>query len=295
MRYLALIGIAICRFSFAQIANSPMSLNQSPTTFNFESVNVSPIQFNPLVKTVFFISHQSNFIGTDISQAGIGFAHQFNKNRIVGVYNQNGSPDLSNHSLNLAYSKYLNSDLLVGIGVIGGITTSESINHATGGYQIGGTYKLSNNAFFSLWHQSDHLATFQSIGYHVVNHHSLISANLVFQKDQPIAEVSAGMKIKENFTLSAILSNGPYWIGLSGSFKYRQFIVSSKLAYHNNQLGFRPSIFIHYVFQEQKSDDGIVRLDVVQKHKCSNRHRPTNYNASRRSRNQSNSFNSWFN
>ena len=281
MRYLALIGIVICRFSFAQIANSPMSINQSPTAYNFEHQNSSPIQFNQSTKTVCFLLNESHFVGTDISQSCIGFAHQFRKNRITGSLKSIGSPDLSENALNIAYGMQLKENVSVGIGLITSNSSSESINQIGGGYQLFGSYQLSNHAFFNFWHQVNNQSAIQSIGYHVVKNQSLLSANLTFIRKQPILEIAAGLKIREAFTVNAIISNGPYWIGIAGSCKIKQFIFTGKVAYHENQLGFRPSIYIHYVFQEQKSEFDTVRLDVVHKHKSSNRHRSNNESTKR--------------
>jgi hypothetical protein len=74
MRYLTLIGFVICRFSFAQIATSPMSLSNAPTTFLPQQLNTQPIQLNSSDGSIFSLSNEWMVAGTDLRNSQISFA-----------------------------------------------------------------------------------------------------------------------------------------------------------------------------------------------------------------------------
>jgi len=265
MRYVALIGFAICRFSFAQIANSPMSVSNSPTTFNHEWANTSPIQFNQSVQTLISASHEAYFLGTDLSRSQIGIATQRNLHRITGVIGHEGSSDLSSNYLNIAYCKQITKEITAGMGGIVGFSNYTSSNQIFGGYQIFASHKLNKNGMICLWHQKTMEKQIQSVAYNFHLNQTRFSAGMVIDQQTPIFEAGASFSLHPNFHLNTTVSNGPYLAGISVLGKFQNWIWCGKIAYHSNQLGFRPTMYINYVFQEQKSvaDRGV--LDVVRK------------------------------
>lgn len=265
MRYVALIGFAICRFSFAQIANSPMSISHSPTSFNHEWVNTSPLQFNSSSQTLFSANHETYVLGTDLSRSQLGLTTQRKLHRISALITHEGSSDLSSNSLNFTYCKKITKEIAAGVGSILGVTNYSIANQLYGGYQIFASYKLNKFGTLCMWHQKQEENQIQAVHYHFNLNQTRISAGVLMNQESPIFEVAAGFSIYQNLYLNTILSNGPYLAGISASGKINQWIFCGKVAYHANQLGFRPTIYINYVFQEQKSVDDRGVLDVVRK------------------------------
>ncbi len=266
MRYLTLIGFAICRFSFAQIANSPMSISNVPTAFTQEWVNTSPVQFNQTESSLIGISHQAYFLGTDLSQTSIYFAQQTKLNRFTAMMLKDGSPDLSYNHGNIGFSKKISEEITLGIGGITSHTKFTNESQFNLGYQIFGSFKVVKNGQFSVFYQKIGATQIQSLSYNYQNQRTLYSGSVKFENLQPTFEASAGFPLHEKIYINTIIGNGPYVAGLSIFYKTKNLVLSGKLAYHYNQLGYRPTIYIYYVLQEQKSDDG-GGLDVVRKRK----------------------------
>lgn len=267
MRYLTLIGFAICRFSFAQIANSPMSISNNPNAFNQEWVNTSPIQFNERESKILGISHQAYFIGTDITQSILSYAQQTKFNRLTASLLRDGSPDLSYNSGNLAFAKKINPEISIGVGIIAGYSKFTSESSFNWGYQIYGSYKITKNGHFSAFYQKNAEDQIQSLSYNFKSQSTLFSGSVKFENLQPTFEACAGFPLNPKFHVNTMVSNGSYLAGLSVLYKMKNLVITGKLAYHYNQLGSRPTIYIHYVLHEQKGGDDDVGLDVVRKNK----------------------------
>ena len=267
MRYLTLIGFAICRFSFAQIANSPMSISNIPTAFTQEWINTSPIQFNQASTCVLGISHQAYFLGTDLSQSTISFAQQSKINRFTAMLLRDGSPDLSYNVGTAGFSKKLSDEITAGLGGIASHTNFTDHSQFNFGYQIFGSFKVVKNGQFSVFYQKIGATNIQSLSYNYGFQRTLFSGSVKFENLQPTFEASAGFSLNQKIHINTIIGNGPYVAGLSILYRAQNLVITGKLAYHYNQMGYRPTIYIYYVLHEQKSENDDGGLDVVRKGK----------------------------
>lgn len=265
MRYLTLIGFVICRFSFAQIATSPMSLSNAPTTFLPQQLNTQPIQLNSSDGSVISLSNEWMVAGTDLRNSQISFAKQFNNSKLSVNFNHDGSTDFSNNTLALNLAKTISSQIHLGIGLNGQKANASVDQNLQIGYNLFGSYQLNQAATFCLWHQQIGTKTYQSIAYNFVSKNTIVTGAIALTEHSPVLEIGSNYKMNNNILFGAMLSNGPYPFGLNINYLSHHWAITFKTAYHQNQLGFRPSIYIHYVFKEQKSGGGSVGMDDVHK------------------------------
>lgn len=265
MRYLTLIGFAICRFSFAQIATSPMSLSNAATTFLPQQLNTQPIQLNAHQYSLVSIANEWMFTGTDLRNTQISFAKQFNLTKLTANFHNEGSSDLSNNALALNLAKKLSPQIVLGVGFNGKNSHSAFDQNYTLGYNLFGSYQLNKSTNICLWHQQIGYQTYQSLAYNFTNNSTIVTGAIALSENTPVLEIGTSYQFKNNFIVSAMLSNGPYPFGASINYIIEQWAITLKSSYHQNQLGFRPTIYIHYAFKEQKSGVGNVGMDDVHK------------------------------
>jgi hypothetical protein len=265
MRYLTLIGFVICRFSFAQIATSPMSLSNAPTTFLPQQLNTQPIQLNSSEGSIISLSNEWMVAGTDLRNTQISFAKQFNNSKLSANFNHDGSVDLSNNTLALNLAKKISSQIHLGVGFNGQIANTSVDQNFQLGYNLFGSYQLNKTATFCLWYQQLGTKTYQSIAYNFVTNNTIVTGAIALTEYSPVLEIGSNYKMNNKIILGAMLSNGPYPFGLNINYLSNQWAITFKTTYHQNQLGFRPSIYIHYAFKEQKSGGGNVGMDDVHK------------------------------
>jgi hypothetical protein len=265
MRYLTLIGFVICRFSFAQIATSPMSLSNAPTTFLPQQLNTQPIQLNSSDGSVISLSNEWMVAGTDLRNSQISFAKQFNNSKLSVNFNHDGSIDFSNNTLALNLAKKMSSQIHLGVGLNGQKANASVNQNFQIGYNLFGSYQLNKAATFCLWHQQIGTKTYQSIAYNFVSNNTIITGAIALTEYSPVLEIGSNYKMNNKIIFGAMLSNGPYPFGLNINYLSNHWAITFKTAYHQNQLGFRPSIYIHYAFKEQKSGGSSVGMDDVHK------------------------------
>lgn len=265
MRYLTLMGFAICRFSFAQIATSPMSLSNAATTFLPQHLNTQPVQMNATQGTIMSLANEWMVTGTDLRNTQISFAKQFQTSKFTAYFNHEGSSDLSNNTLSFHLAKKISSQMILGVGFDGQKTQSIIDQNLQIGYSLFGSYQLSKTATICLWHQQHGAKTYQSMAYNFISNNTMISGAIAVTENTPVLEIGSNYKMNHNLILGAMLSNGPYPIGGSINYIINQWAITFKAAYHENQLGLRPTIYIYYAFKEQKSGGGSVGMDDVHK------------------------------
>lgn len=271
MRYLALLGFAICQFSFAQIANFNLASAFNPCFKVPDLLNQSPLHFFDQSKLNLSLNHTWLFSETDITLSNISCAYQSKSNRFTGQLQYDGTPDYSNTTIQLGFAKKLNQTLSMCVGYqFSKIASTENIAQNYG-YFIGGNYQINKNTSLSVIHSRQFKDQSQSIAYNFKIGSNVYSAiALTTLNFEPIAKAHLIFKPYTNFLTSISMGNGPTPFSGLLCFQKANWGYSLKMNYYNNNLGFQPSFYLNYLINEQKSSNGAVGIDHVHKSSITN-------------------------
>jgi len=264
MRYLALIGFAICRFSFAQIATSFNATQFNPCFKVPDPINTSPLYFLDRAKANFAIDHIWLFTSTDISATNFTGTYQNNFTKFSGTIVNEGTADFNQNGLGFSIAQKMNKSLVLGTGIAFSSQTGLEKRLNELGFNIYSSYLLNNHTSLAFWYSQIGKTNIQNLTYNFqVNSKIYSGIALTIMGYEPIVNGSLVYAPTKSFYNTITMGSGSMPFSTSISFIKNKWTYSFRLAYLGNNLGFQPSFRLNYLINEQKSSTESVGIDFV--------------------------------
>ena len=264
MRYLALIGFAICRFSFAQIATSANATQFNPCFKVPDQITTSPLYFLDHAKANFAIDHIWLFTSTDIASSNLIGTYQTKFTKIAASIVNEGTNDFNQSGFSFSIAQKMNKSLVLGTGIAFSSQTGVENRLNQLGFNIYSSYQLNNAASIAFWYSQIGKTSLQNLTYNFqINAKIYSGIALTIMGYEPI--VSSSLVYAPNKTFYNTITMGTGSMPFSGAMSLikNKWTYTFKLAYFGNNLGFQPSFRLNYLINEQKSSTEPVGIDFV--------------------------------
>ena len=264
MRYLALIGFAICRFSFAQIATSINATQFHPCLKVPDPINTSPLYFLDRAKANLAIDHIWLFTSTDITSTNFTGTYQTSFTKIGATIVNEGTNDFNQNGLNFSIAQKLNKSLVLGTGIAFSSQTAVENRLNQLGFNIYSSYQLNSNTSLAFWYSQIGKTTIHNLAYNFqINTKIYSGIALTIMGYEPILSGSMVYAPNKSFYNSITMGTGSMPFSTAMSLIKYKWTYTFKLAYLGNNLGFQPSFRLNYLINEQKSITEPVGIDFV--------------------------------
>ena len=264
MRYLALIGFAICRFSFAQIATSANAIQINPC-FKFpDQINTSPLYFLDRAKANIAVDHIWLFTSTDILSTNLTGTYQTNFTKFSANMANEGTADFNQNGLGFSIAQKMNKSLVLGTGIAFSSQTGVENRFNQPGFNIYSSYQLNNAASIAFWYSQIGKTNLQNLTYNFqVNSKVYSGIGLTIMGYEPIVNGSLVYAPTKSFYNTITMGTGSMPFSAAMSLINNKWTYTFRLAYLGNNLGFQPSFRLNYLINEQKSSTEPVGIDFV--------------------------------
>ena len=264
MRYLALIGFAICRFSFAQIATSANATQFNPCFKVPDQINTSPLYFLDHAKANFAIDHIWLFTSTDIASSNLVGTYQTKFTKIAASIVNEGTNDFNQSGFSFSIAQKMNKSLVLGTGIAFSSQTGVENRLNQLGFNIYSSYQLNSNASLAFWYSQIGKTSLQNLTYNFqINAKIYSGIALTIMGYEPIVSSSLVYAPNKTFYNTIIMGTGSMPFSAAMSLIKNKWTYTFKLAYFGNNLGFQPSFRLNYLINEQKSITEPVGIDFV--------------------------------
>ena len=264
MRYLALIGFAICRFSFAQIATSANATQFNPCFKVPDQINTSPLYFLDHAKANFAIDHIWLFTSTDIASSNLVGTYQTKFTKIAASIVNEGTNDFNQSGFSFSIAQKMNKSLVLGTGIAFSSQTGVENRLNQLGFNIYSSYQLNNAASIAFWYSQIGKTSLQNLTYNFqINAKIYSGIALTIMGYEPIVSSSLVYAPNKTFYNTIIMGTGSMPFSAAMSLIKNKWTYTFKLAYFGNNLGFQPSFRLNYLINEQKSSTEPVGIDFV--------------------------------
>ena len=264
MRYLALIGFAICRFSFAQIATSANATQFNPCFKVPDQINTSPLYFLDHAKANFAIDHIWLFTSTDIASSNLVGTYQTKFTKIAASIVNEGTNDFNQSGFSFSIAQKMNKSLVLGTGIAFSSQTGVENRLNQLGFNIYSSYQLNNAASLAFWYSQIGKTSLQNLTYNFqINAKIYSGIALTIMGYEPIVSSSLVYAPNKTFYNTITMGTGSMPFSAAMSLIKNKWTYTFKLAYFGNNLGFQPSFRLNYLINEQKSITEPVGIDFV--------------------------------
>ena len=264
MRYLALIGFAICRFSFAQIATSANATQFNPCFKVPDQINTSPLYFLDQSKANFAIDHIWLFTSTDIASSNLVGTYQTKFTKIAASIVNEGTNDFNQSGFSFSIAQKMNKSLVLGTGIAFSSQTGVENRLNQLGFNIYSSYQLNNAASIAFWYSQIGKTSLQNLTYNFqINAKIYSGIALTIMGYEPIVSGSLVYAPNKTFYNTITMGTGSMPFSAAMSLIKNKWTYTFKLAYFGNNLGFQPSFRLNYLINEQKSSTEPVGIDFV--------------------------------
>ena len=264
MRYLALIGFAICRFSFAQIATSANATQFNPCLKVPDPINTSPLYFLDRAKANFAIDHIWLFTSTDITSTNLAGTYQTNFTKIAANIVNEGTADFNQNGLSFSIAQKINKSMVLGTGIAFSSQTGVENRLNQLGFNIYSSYQLNSTASLAFWYSQIGKASLQNLTYNFqINSKIYSGIGVTMFGYEPIINGSLVYTPNKIFYNTITMGTGSMPFSTAMSLIKNKWTYTFKLAYLGNNLGFQPSFRLNYLINEQKSSTEPVGIDFV--------------------------------
>ena len=264
MRYLALIGFAICRFSFAQIATSANATQFNPCFKAPDQINTSPLYFLDHAKANFAIDHIWLFTSTDIASSNLVGTYQTKFTKIAASIVNEGTNDFNQSGFSFSIAQKMNKSLVLGTGIAFSSQTEVENRLNQLGFNIYSSYQLNNAASIAFWYSQIGKTSLQNLTYNFqINAKIYSGIALTIMGYEPIVSSSLVYAPNKTFYNTITMGTGSMPFSAAMSLIKNKWTYTFKLAYFGNNLGFQPSFRLNYLINEQKSSTEPVGIDFV--------------------------------
>ena len=264
MRYLALIGFAICRFSFAQIATSANAIQINPCFRVPDPINTSPLYFLDQAKANFAIDHIWLFTSTDILSTNLTGTFQTNFTKLSANIVNEGTADFNQNGLSFSIAQKMNKSLVLGTGIAFSSQTGLEYRFNQLGFNIFSSYQFNNTASIGIWYSQIGKTSLQNLTYNFqVNSKIYSGIGVTMIGYEPIVNGSLVYAPSKSFYNTITMETGSMPFAMAMSLIKNKWTYTFRLAYLGNNLGFQPSFRLNYLINEQKSSNEPVGIDFV--------------------------------
>jgi hypothetical protein len=264
MRYLALIGFAICRFSFAQIATSANATQFHACLRVPDPINTSPLYFLDRAKANFAIDQTWLFTSTDITSSNLTGTYQTNFTKFSANIVNEGTSDFNQNGLSFSIAQKINKSLVLGTGIAFSSQTALENRLNQLGFNIYSSYQLNSSASLAFWYSQIGKSSIQNLAYNFqINSKIYSGIGVTLIGYEPIVSGSLVYAPNKSFYNTITMGTGSMPFSTAMSFFKNKWTYTFKLAYLGNNLGFQPSFRLNYLINEQKSSTEPVGIDFV--------------------------------